>query len=235
MVILQNYKDNIKEILLIAKGTPVSLEVTAADYQGMVDQGKILFKKFNPIAKNVFIKIPVNPSFRSDDSIWMDGLKAINKLSDLKIPINCTLIFTPEQALMAAKAGARFVSPFEGREEDFIRKKNKIRFKKQDYFPFEGIKRKGKRINDKGIISGYDLIYQIKTLFELHNINSEVLAASIRNPQQLREAGLAGADIVTAPFNVIKESLFHEKTSEGMRNFLADVEPEYKKLADGSK
>ena len=130
----------IKNILRIARGTPVSLEVTAFDYEGMVEQGKRIFKKYNPVAKNVYVKIPVNPSFIKDSDEILDGIRAIKELSKARIPVNCTLIFTPEQALLAAKAGAKFVSPFEGREEDFIRKKFRIKFKKTDYYPMEGKK-----------------------------------------------------------------------------------------------
>ena len=222
----------IKKILRIARGTPVSLEVTAFDYAGMVEQGKRIFKKYNSVAGNVYVKIPVNPSFIKDSDEIFDGIRAIRELTKSRIPVNCTLIFTPEQALFAAKAGAKFVSPFEGREEDYIRKKFRLRFKKTDYYPMEGKKRRRKSLDDRGIVSGYDLIYQIKSLFSLHDIKSEILAASIRSPQQLREAGLAGADIVTAPFSVIKECLHHEKTIEGMKTFTADVEPEYKKLVE---
>jgi len=99
-----NIEEYIKKILITAKGTPVSLEVTDFTYDKMVKQAKALFKRFNPIAKNVFIKIPVNPSFEGHEADPFDGIKAIKTLSKAKIPINCTLIFTPEQALMAAKA-----------------------------------------------------------------------------------------------------------------------------------
>ena len=142
----------IKKILKVAKGTPVSLEVTETTYGGMVKQGLRLYKKFNKVAKNVYIKIPVNPSF--DDKPNMDGIRAIKTLSKKGIPINCTLIFTPEQALLAAKAGARFVSPFAGRVEDYIRVNNKIKFEKTDYFPQSGLIKKNKLLDDNGIISG---------------------------------------------------------------------------------
>ena len=191
----------------------------------MVKQGKKLYKKFNRVAKNVYIKIPVNPSFNDKPSA--DGIQAIRTLSKKKIPINCTLIFTPEQALLAAKAGANFVSPFCGRIDDLIRKKHKIKFKKEDYFPAEGITKGKKVLEDNGIVSGIGLVKQIVEIFKLHNINSEVLAASIRSPRQAREAALVGANIATLPFDVIKQLLSHKKTQEGMKDFTKDIVKEY--------
>ncbi|MBT4445901.1 transaldolase, partial [archaeon] len=114
-----NLKTYINEILKVAKGTPVSLEVTETTAAGMIKQGKALYKMFNKVAKNVYIKIPINPAFKNSDSTHFDGIIAIKALSKAKIPTNCTLIFTPEQALLAAKAGASFVSPFAGRVDDF--------------------------------------------------------------------------------------------------------------------
>tara|TARA_Y100000034_G_C6877199_1_gene401357 strand:+ start:963 stop:1763 length:801 start_codon:yes stop_codon:yes gene_type:complete len=215
----------IKQILKTAKHTPVSLEVTETKYNGMVTQGKKLFKKFNRVAKNVYIKIPVNTSFDRKPSI--DGIKAIKTLSKKKIPINCTLIFTPEQALLAAKAGANFVSPFAGRIDDLIRVNHKIKFKKPDYFPLDGIEKKNKTLEDNGVISGIDLVEQIVIIFKKNNIKSEVLAASIRNPRQAREAALVGANIATLPLEVIQQLLIHKKTQEGMRDFTKDIVKEY--------
>ena len=222
---LENY---IKEILKTARGTPVSLEVTEISYEGMVEQGKKLFKKFNRVAGNVYIKIPINPSFTREPSF--DGIRTIKTLSKKNIPINTTLIFTPEQALIAAKAGAKIVSPFAGRIDDLIRKKNKIKFKKEDYFPTEGYIKKNKLLGDNGIVSGIDLVSQIVKIFEKYEINCEVLAASMRNPRQVREAALAGADIATLPFNVIQELLTHVKTQEGMKDFINDSVKKYKDL-----
>ena len=220
----------IKKILKTAKGTPVSLEVTETDYEGMVKQGRRLFKKFNRVANNVYIKIPVNPSFSS--KVSADGIQAIRTLSKKRIPINCTLIFTPEQALLAAKAGANIVSPFCGRIDDFIRKNNKIKFKKEDYFPMEGIEKKKKTLEDNGIVSGIDLVEQIVEIFKQHNIKSEVIAASMRNPRQVREAALVGSHIATLPFDVIKQLLDHKKTQEGMKNFTKDIVQEYVNLTE---
>jgi transaldolase len=223
-----NMEQYIKKILITAKKTPVSLEVTEFTYDKMVEQAKKLFNKFNPVAGNVYIKIPVNPNFQDINDF--DGIKAIKTLSKAKIPINCTLIFTPEQALMAAKAGAKFVSPFAGRVDDYIRKMNNIHFEKSDYFPAFGWKEGDRILEDNGIISGIELVRQIVDIFKKQNIKTEVLAASIRNTRQAREAALAGAHIATLPFNVIKELVVHYKTKEGMEKFTADIVDEYAEL-----
>jgi len=212
-VSLESY---IKKILLATKGTPVSLEVTATKYGDMVKEGKVLYRKFNATAKNVVIKIPVNTSQVEN----FDGIKAIKTLSDAGIPVNCTLIFTPEQALLAAKAGAKMVSPFAGRIDDALREGE--RFDKADYYPAIG---KGRQ--DNGVVSGVDLVAQCVRIFKTHGIKSRVLAASIRNTRQLREMALAGADIATVPFYVLKDALKHAKTAEGMRKFSEDAVPEY--------
>jgi len=133
-----NLDSYISSILEIAKGTPVSLEVTELSADGMIRQGIRLFKKFNSVAKNVYIKIPVDPAFGDKDKNHFDGIAAIRALTREKIPVNCTLIFTPEQALLVAKAGAAFVSPFAGRVDDFIRKSAGVKFDKADYFPMGG-------------------------------------------------------------------------------------------------
>jgi len=227
----------IKKILKTAgKGKPVSLEVVGSDFKEMVKEGKILFKKFNTVKKNVYIKIPVNPCLEEKCDRNSDGVKAIKELSKSKIPINCTLIFTPEQALLAAKAGAKIVSPFVGRVDDYIRELNRIQFGKSDYFPARGIKNSsGKILADKGIFSGVDLIQKIKEIFNKQKIKTEILAASIRNKIQFRESALAGADIATVPFDVIESLLKHCKTAEGMKKFTKDIVPEYAKLVGFKK
>jgi transaldolase len=222
---------HIKKILKIAKPFPVSLEVIGSDYKEMIKESLILYKKFNPTSKNVIIKIPVNPCLESSCSTQADGIKAIKFLSSKKIPVNTTLIFTPEQSLLAAKAGAKFVSPFVGREDDYLREMNRMKFNKQDYFPKKGIKKLKKIHNDNGIVSGVDLIEKTRILFDKSNIKTEILAASIRNKRQFREVALAGADIATLPFSVIKSLLSHHKTAEGMKKFTKDIIPEYAKIA----
>ena len=229
-------EDYIKKILLIARGVPVSLEVIGTDSERMIDEGRRIYKLFNPIAENVYVKIPVNPSIEEKSSKNFDGLKAIKTLSGEGIPINCTLIFTPEQALMAAKAGASFVSPFAGRIDDLIRSENNLQFKKTDYFPAYGEEKDGDILEDNGIISGIDLVTQIREIFDNYGISeTKVLAASIRNARQAREAALAGADIATLPMNVIEELLIHPKTIEGMKGFIKDIVPEYRDLLNSEQ
>ena len=220
----------IKEILKTCKGKPVSLEVIGTNYKEMINEGEILYKKFNPVAKNVYIKIPVNPCMESHCNSGSEGIKAINFLSKNKIPVNCTLIFTPEQALLAGKAGAKIVSPFVGRVDDYIREMNRIKFNKESYFPKEGFKKGKKILEDNGIVSGVDLIKECVKILKKSNIKSKVLAASIRNIRQFREVAKAGADIATVPFGVIKKLLEHHKTVEGMKRFTKDVIPEYAKI-----
>jgi transaldolase len=222
----------IKKILLIAQGTPVSLEVTEFTAQGMIAQAKKLFKLFNPVANNVNIKIPINPTFQNGEGKDFDGITTIQTLSELNIPVNCTLIFTPEQALLAAKAGARFVSPFAGRIDDYIRANKKITYSKTDYFPAEGWKTDAGVLDDRGIVSGIDLVSKIIDVFRNYKVTTEVLAASIRNVRQVRETMLAGADIATLPFKVIRKLLVHYKTQEGMKKFTEDIVPEYAKLTE---
>ncbi|MBS3081156.1 transaldolase [Candidatus Pacearchaeota archaeon] len=220
----------IKDLLIICKGKPVSLEVIGNTFEEMINEGVVLFKRFNKVAKNVYVKIPINPCMEKECTNYSDGIKAIKYLSSHKIPVNCTLILTPEQALLAAKSGARFVSPFIGREDDYIREINKIKFKKEDYFTSEGIKIGRKILDDNSIVSGINLLKEIVEIFRINKIKSKVLAASVRNKRQFREAALAGADIITVPYSVYKELLTHEKTAEGMKKFTEDVVEEYKNL-----
>lgn len=218
----------IKEMILIAKGLPVSLEVIGTTYEEMVSEGRKLYEKFNPIADNVYVKIPASPSTEENNENNFDGIKAIKELTGMNIRVNCTLVFTPEQALSASKAGARFVSPFTGRVDDYIRFKNKVQFDKSDYFPGSGIEKSGGVLEDNGITSGVDLVEQIVITFDNYDIrHTEVLAASIRNTRQLREVALAGADIATIPMDVFEKMVSHYKTMEGMRKFIEDIVPEY--------
>jgi len=221
---LKNY---ITRILKIAKDTPVSLEVTEFTAAKMIEQGKHLHALFNPVADNVYIKIPVNPAFKEMDSTHFDGIQAIRALTAAGIPVNCTLIFTPEQALLAAKAGAKFLSPFAGRIDDDLRSSAGIPFDKTDYYPAVGMEHEGRMLEDNGIASGIDLVEQCVEIVEHYGFDSEVLAASLRNTQQVRESALVGAHISTLPFGVIQDMLKHHKTYEGMELFTADIVPEY--------
>jgi transaldolase len=219
----------IESVLKVSGQSPVSLEVVGSNYDEMVKEGRLIKNKFGK-NRNVYVKIPVNPCLDEVCNNGADGIKAIKELSNEGININCTLIFTPEQALLAAKAGAKIVSPFVGREDDYIREINRIKFEKEDYFPEHGAIKLGKIINDEGIVSGVDLIHKCRELFDAQNTKSEILAASIRNPRQFREVALAGAHIATLPFSVIQQLLVHKKTSEGMKKFTKDIVPEYARL-----
>lgn len=224
----QDLEIYIKTIMKTAKGTPVSIEITETDAEKMIEQGRRFYKLFNHIAKNVCIKIPVCTAL-DEHGKKFEGIKAIKELSHQKIPVNCTLVFTPEQALMAAKAGAKYISPFAGRVDDYLREQNKIKYSKEDYFPSEGMKDVSVK-DDNGIYSGVQLLKECVEILKIHGLKSEVIAASIRNPRQAREAALAGAHISTIPFSVIKEIVSHHKTYEGMKKFMDDVVPEYAAL-----
>jgi transaldolase len=223
-------KAYITRILEAAKGTPVSLEVTEFTAEKMIDQAKRLYTVFNPVAGNVYIKIPVNPAFKSSDTTHFDGIRAIRDLTAAGIPVNTTLIFTPEQAMLAAKAGAKFLSPFAGRIDDDLRGRSNMKFDKIDYYPASGMILAGTTVEDNGIVSGIDLVEQCVEIVNLYGFEAEVLAASLRNPRQVREAALAGAHIATLPFGVIKDMLKHHKTYEGMELFTADIVPEYAEM-----
>jgi transaldolase len=218
----------LRTILKLAKGTPVSLEITELESEKIIEESKKFYKMFNHTAKNVCIKIPINTAFDSQ-SKQFEGLKAVKEISRQKIPVNCTLIFTPEQALLAAKAGAKYVSLFAGRIDDYLRDQNKMKYSKSDYFPQGGLA-SGHIRDDNGIVSGIDLIKQTSEILKLHKLNAEIIAASIRNARQAREAALAGAHIATVPFSVLKEIVEHPKTFEGMKKFTEDIVPEYKKV-----
>jgi len=220
----------ISQVLEIAKGTPVSLEVTEVAASAMVEQGKRLYSLFNPVADNVVIKIPVNPAFKDGDATHFDGIKAIRELTAAGIPVNTTLIFSPEQALLAAKAGARYLSPFAGRIDDDLREKSGMKFDKSAYYPAAGMTLEGRILEDGGVVSGVDLVEQCVEIVGIYGFEAEVLAASLRNPRQVREAALVGAHIATLPFSVIKDMLKHHKTYEGMALFTADIVQEYAEL-----
>ncbi len=160
----------------------------------------------------------------------MPGIKAIKSLDEERIPVNATLVFTPEQALLAAKAGAQYVSPFAGRVDDRIRKSAGIEFEKSDYFPEYGIPDKSSpdtTVRDYGLVSGVDLIAQIVDIFLQYEFECEVIAASIRNPIQVRESASAGAHIVTLPFGVLKSMVQHPGTADGIDAFTNDLVDEY--------
>ena len=132
----------------------------------MIEQGKRIYDMFNPVAGNVYIKVPVNPSFKDEDNTHFDGIKAIKELTAMGIPVNTTLIFTPEQAFLAAKAGAKFVSPFAGRIDDDLRKRANLKFDKSAYYPACGMEVDNNTLDDNGIISGIELVRQCVQIIE---------------------------------------------------------------------
>lgn len=168
----------IGEITEIVDG-PISAEVISLESDKMVEEGENLAK----IHSNIVIKLPMT----------IEGLKACKILTKKGIKTNVTLIFTASQALLAARAGATYVSPFLG------------------------------RLDDIGI-DGISLIEEISGIFKLHNIKSEIIAASIRNPLHVKKAALAGADIGTIPYSTIISMTKHELTNKGIEKFLKDWE-----------
>ena len=137
-----NMEEYIKEICYsVGKNGSVSLEVISLQTEKMVEEAQILFKKFNPIANNIAIKIPINTFIKGNNIGHYEGLKAISMLSGMNIPINVTLIMTPEQALLAAKAGARYVSPFVARIDNSLREQLNITYKPMDYYDSESEKK----------------------------------------------------------------------------------------------
>lgn len=172
----RSYEAVLAEICEITPG-PVSAEVIAEDVEGMLAEGRAFAK----IAKNIIVKIPMSEV----------GLEAICRLAQENIATNCTLVFSANQGLLAAKAGAKMVSPFAGRLDD---------------------------INQDGMI----VIRELAEIFAIHEIDSEVLAASIRGPLQVTQSALAGADIATVPFKVVKQMVAHPLTESGILQFRAD-------------
>lgn len=173
----RDFKEVISEICQIVDG-PVSAEVAATDYNGMIKEGEILSK----IAKNVCIKLPLT----------MDGLKACSYFSKKNIQTNVTLCFSAAQAILAAKAGATFVSPFVGRLDD--------------------IGQDGLELIEEicQIFSNYD------------NFKTQILVASIRNPIHITASAKMGADVATIPAKVLKQLVSHPLTDKGLDIFIND-------------
>jgi len=173
----RNINEVIAEICDIVPG-PVSAEVAATNYDDMIKEAEVL----KAIAKNVTIKVPLT---------W-DGLKACRKLRNDDVLVNVTLCFSANQALLAAKAGATFISPFVG------------------------------RLDDIGL-NGMNLIADICEIYSNYpNLNTEVLVASIRNPNHVIESAKIGADVVTIPANILKQLIHHPLTDNGLKAFLED-------------
>ncbi len=174
----RDFKEVIAEICKLVEG-PVSAEVTATEAGKMVDEGRELRK----IAGNVCVKLPLT----------MDGLKACSILSREGTPTNVTLCFSPNQALLAAKCGATFISPFIGRLDDIT-------------------------------LDGLQLIEDIRLIYDNYGFETEILAASIRSVNHVKECALVGADVMTAPPGVIKNLANHPLTDKGLAAFLKDWE-----------
>lgn len=172
------FEEIIAEICKLVDG-PVSAEVVSLEAEGMLVEARKLAK----IADNIVIKIPM----------IVEGLKAVKKLAADGIRTNVTLVFSSAQALLAAKAGASFVSPFVG------------------------------RLDDIGTPS-MELISDIVTVYDNYGYQSEIIVASVRNPQHVMDAALIGADIATIPLKVINQLAKHPLTDIGMEQFLADWE-----------
>ena len=173
----RDFKTIIKEICAIVPG-PVSAEVAALDYEGMLAEGRTLAK----IAKNVTVKLPLT---------W-DGLRACKTLTGEGTMVNVTLCFSANQALLAAKAGATFISPFVG------------------------------RLDDQGI-DGMELISEIRTIYDNYaDLSTDILAASIRTVNHVKQAALIGTDVITAPPAILKALVKHPLTDKGIEQFMAD-------------
>lgn len=174
----RDFADVIKEITDIVDGA-ISGEVkaTTQDAEGMIAEGREIAK----IHPNMVVKIPMT----------VEGLKAVKQLSKEGIKTNVTLIFNANQALLAARAGATYVSPFLGRLDDIS-------------------------------VPGVDLIRTIADIFALHDIETEIIAASIRNPIHIIDCALAGAHIATVPYSVIESMTKHPLTDAGIEKFIQD-------------
>ncbi|MBU5676548.1 fructose-6-phosphate aldolase [Alkaliphilus sp. MSJ-5] len=174
----RDLKQVIEEITQLVDG-PISAEVVGETAEEMVNEAEDLIK----IHSNVVIKVPMTE----------EGLKAVSNFSSRGIKTNVTLVFSATQALLAARAGASFVSPFLGRLDDI----------------------------------GYDgvqLVEEIAHIFEVHNINTEIIAASTRHNLHVVDAAKAGSHIATIPYNILKQMLKHPLTDIGIEKFLADWE-----------
>lgn len=176
----KNFNDVIKEITSIVDG-PISGEVKATTIKAedMIVEAREIAK----IHKNMVVKIPMT----------VEGLKAVKILSKEGIKTNVTLIFSSNQALLAARAGATYVSPFLGRLDDIS-------------------------------TDGLELIRTIADIFATHDIDTEIISASVRHPIHVTECALAGADIATVPYSVIEQMTKHPLTEQGIEKFKKDYE-----------
>jgi transaldolase len=174
----RSFKEVVTEICSICDG-PVSAESVSLDTEGILAEAH----EITSWAPNVVVKIPMMPA----------GMKAVRILSEEGIKTNVTLCFSPTQALVAAKAGATFISPFVGRLDDIA-------------------------------TTGMDLIREIAQIFDNYAFDTEIIVASARGPQHVRESALIGADIVTMPYDTFTKLFQHPLTDNGIAKFLADWE-----------
>ena len=184
-----SYESILEEICSITPG-PVSAEVVAEDVEGMLTEGRAFAK----LAPNIVVKVPMSE----------EGLEAMSRLAEEGIKTNCTLIFTANQGLLAAKAGASLLSPFVGRLDD---------------------------INQDGMI----VIRELVDIVTIHELDTEVLAASIRTPVHMTQAALAGAHIATLPFKILQQMVHHPLTDKGITQFRSDWDKARKALASGNE
>ena len=224
----KDMKSYIENIFDIVGNDPVSLEVKGGTSDEMYAQARSLYSKFKTAHNTVVIKIPISSSVVKDDSLTIESLKVIKRLSGEGVPTNVTLVFSPEQALLAAKSGATYVSPFVGREDDYVRKKQGVQYNKNDYFVSNPADDSVE--TDNGINSGLELVDDILLIFAQFGFTTQVLSASLRNTRQVREAAMLGSHVATIPYSVIEDMIKHEKTLEGMQTFTSDFVPEYKDL-----
>jgi transaldolase len=173
-----SYEEILQEICRITPG-PVSAEVISDDVDGMLKEGRAFAK----LAPNIVVKVAMSEN----------GLEAISRFADEGIKTNCTLIFSANQGLLAAKAGASLLSPFVGRLDD---------------------------INQDGM----EVIRELVGIVEMHDLDTEVLAASIRHPRHITDAALAGCHIATLPFKVLQQMVHHPLTDKGIVTFKQDWE-----------
>lgn len=172
----QDFNTILASICDIVDG-PVSAEVVSLEYEGMLKEGR----KLAGVHKNVVVKVPIIP----------EGTRAVKTLSAEGIKVNVTLVFSVNQALLAAKAGAAYISPFLGRLDDIGH-------------------------------NGVELVRDIVDVIDLHNLDAEVIAASIRHTEHVPAVALAGAHIATMPFKVLKQMFKHPLTDLGIESFLND-------------
>lgn len=171
-----DFKEHLAKICELVKGD-ISAEVTSLDTEGMLREGR----EYAKVAPNVVIKCPLT----------LDGLKATRTFREEGTKVNVTLCFSAAQAILAAKAGATYISPFIGRLDDIS-------------------------------TDGMQLIRDIVQIYDNYGFATEVLAASIRHPMHIVDCALAGADVATLPFKVIKQLVRHPLTDSGLESFLAD-------------